>query len=302
MSVTSAKLARIITRRGSKQTFYTARLMVDKSLVDDFCRAYAYFRWMDDIVDISSESRHYRLSFIRKQSSIIHNLYDNRKPQGLLPEEEMIADLIENDKCNNSGLQSFIRNMFDVIEFDVHRKGRLITEKELHWYTESVSKSVTDGILYFIGNETDIPETNSRYAAARGAHITHLLRDMMQDVEDGFINIPLEYLDTHNISAIHIHSSTIRNWVKYRVRLARKYFVQGKQYLSRLNVFRRQLAGYWYCARFEGVLDAIEKDNYNLRREYAEHQKLSNWLNVARLGLGTSMQHFITDKRKCTKK
>jgi phytoene/squalene synthetase len=256
---------------------------------------------MDDIVDVSSNSRHERVSFIRRQSAIIDSLYNNRKPQSLLPEEDIIADLIENDKHDNSGLQSFIRNMFTVIEFDAHRKGRFITEKELHWYTNSVSKSVTDGILYFIDNDTAFPETNSRYAAAMGAHITHLLRDTMKDIEDGFINIPLEYLTKHNISAIHIHGSTIRNWVKYRVRLARKYFVHGKQYLSRLNTFRRKLAGYWYCARFEGVLDAIEKDDYSLRFEYDEHQKLSNWLNVARLGLRTSMQHLIKDKRRFTK-
>ena len=52
----TAALAESITRTGSKQTYYTARLMVDKDLVSDFCRAYAYFRWIDDIIDISSQS------------------------------------------------------------------------------------------------------------------------------------------------------------------------------------------------------------------------------------------------------
>ena len=48
MSDATAALARAITRAGSKQTYYTARLMVDKALVDDFLKAYAYFRWVDD--------------------------------------------------------------------------------------------------------------------------------------------------------------------------------------------------------------------------------------------------------------
>ena len=51
MDDATAALARSITLAGSKQTYYTARLMVDKDLVDDFYRAYPYFRWADDIVD-----------------------------------------------------------------------------------------------------------------------------------------------------------------------------------------------------------------------------------------------------------
>ena len=42
----TASLARSITRAGSIQTYFTARLMVDRDLVDDFFRAYAYFRWI----------------------------------------------------------------------------------------------------------------------------------------------------------------------------------------------------------------------------------------------------------------
>jgi hypothetical protein len=47
----TATLARSITWAGSKQTYYTARLMVDRDLMDDFYRAYAYFRWADDMID-----------------------------------------------------------------------------------------------------------------------------------------------------------------------------------------------------------------------------------------------------------
>ena len=43
MSDATAILARSITRASSKQAYYTARLMVDKDLANDFYRAYAYF-------------------------------------------------------------------------------------------------------------------------------------------------------------------------------------------------------------------------------------------------------------------
>jgi phytoene/squalene synthetase len=44
-------LAADITRSASKQTYYTIKLFVDRDLVEDAYRAYAYFRWVDDVLD-----------------------------------------------------------------------------------------------------------------------------------------------------------------------------------------------------------------------------------------------------------
>ena len=90
----TAALARSITWASSKQTYYTARLMVDKDLVNDCYRAYAYFRWADDIIDISSQSSDERISFIRRQRELIDRLYRGERSNDLTPEEEMAADLI----------------------------------------------------------------------------------------------------------------------------------------------------------------------------------------------------------------
>ena len=40
-----------ITKAASKQTYYTIRFLVDRERVDDAYRAYAYFRWVDDVLD-----------------------------------------------------------------------------------------------------------------------------------------------------------------------------------------------------------------------------------------------------------
>ena len=54
MKNTTALLAHTITRASSKQFYYTAYILVDKDLVDNCCRAYGYFRWADDVVDLNS--------------------------------------------------------------------------------------------------------------------------------------------------------------------------------------------------------------------------------------------------------
>jgi phytoene/squalene synthetase len=287
----TAILAQSITRAGSKQTFYTARLMVDRDLVNDIFRAYAYFRWADDIVDISSQSNEERISFIQRQKELIDSLYEDVRFDALTPEEEIAADLIRNDREQNSGLQSFIRNMLAIIEFDAHRKGRLISQQELTWYSDILGKSVTDGLQYFIGNGHPYPIAENRYLAAIGAHITHLLRDMLPDTLAGFVNIPREYLEAHDISPEDVDSPPFRAWVRQRVEQARQYFREGKQYLDELEVLRCKIAGYWYCARFEGVLDAIERDDYVLRAEYNQRRQLSTWLGIAWLAFAITLRH-----------
>ena len=83
MTDVTAALARTITWASSKQTYYTARLMVDKDLVDDCYRGYAYFRWADDVIDICSQSDDERISFVKRQRELIDRLYRGERPDDL---------------------------------------------------------------------------------------------------------------------------------------------------------------------------------------------------------------------------
>ena len=297
MNDSAANLARSITWAGSKQTYLTGLLLIDRDLVDDFFRAYAYFRWADDVIDVSTNSDEERSTFIKRQRDLINNLYDNDRPTDLTPEEEILADLISHDRGENSGLQSFIRNMFATIEFDAYRKGRSVGHEELIWYSICLAESVTDGIQYFIGNGYPYPDGDNRYSAAKGAHIAHMLRDSFPDTVDGFINIPAEYLETHDIKPDDVHSAPYRAWVKERVAEARQNLHAGKRYLDGLFVLRCKIAGYWYCARFEAVLDTIERDDYYLRANYSARRRLSTWLKVSWLATMVTFRHVTRRDR-----
>jgi len=217
MTNDTAILAQNITQQGSRQTYFTARIMVDKDLTSDFFRSYAYFRWLDDVIDIHAQTDEERISFIERQKNIIDGLFKNEHFEELTIEEQIIGDLIRNTRTEGSGLESFIRNMFAIIEFDARRKGRLINRDELIWYKSKLGKSVTDGILYFVGNGHPYPKGDYKYLAATAAQITHLLRDMLRDIADGLINIPREYLEENGIGPENIDSSPFKSWVQERV-------------------------------------------------------------------------------------
>jgi phytoene/squalene synthetase len=276
----SQSLAAQITQAASKQTYYTVRYLVDRPLIPDAYRAYAYFRWVDDYLDQEDIDKPQRMAFVRRQQALMEHCYQGKPLPPLADEERMLVDLIDKDFQKASGLQAYICNMMAVMAFDAERRGRLISQAELVDYTRWLATAVTEALHYFIGHDQFSPRGEARYLAAAAAHIVHMLRDTAEDVEAGYYNIPEEYLQAHGISARDVESAPYRAWVRGRVQLASSYFTAGRGHLAQVENLRCRLAGYAYIARFEGVLGAIAAENYRLRPDYAEYKRRSAALQM----------------------
>jgi phytoene/squalene synthetase len=268
-------LAASITWAASKQTYYTIRLLVDRRRLTDAYKAYAYFRWLDDSLDRGEMQPSERIAFVNRQRALVDCCYANAQPSHLTPEEEMLASLIQSDQEPDSGLELYIRHMMAVMTFDARRRGHQIAHEDLEKYERNLAIGVTEALHYFIGHGQRSPRIKARYLAARGAHITHMLRDTLEDVSAGYFNIPCEYLKFHRITPQAIHSTPYKAWVKSRVHQAREYFAAGKAYLAQVQNLRCRMAGYLYMGRFECLLDAIEREGYCLRTAYPERRSPS---------------------------
>jgi phytoene/squalene synthetase len=284
---TQETLAPSITKAASKQTYYTVRFLVDRERVADAYRAYAYFRWVDDTLDGNSSlsatnaiEAASRVSFLERQKNLLEKCYRGQSLSDATVEEQMLIDLVKHDGEKNSGLQSYLRNMMQVMEFDARRRGSLISQAELNEYTRWLATAVTEAMHYFIGHCCFSPHDETRYLAVAGAHITHMLRDTFDDVQAGYYNIPREVLESSHIQPQDIGSKAYRAWVKSRVLLARKYFEAGRRYLARVQNPRCRLAGFAYTARFEWLLSTIEHEGYFLRPEYGERKSPGTGLRM----------------------
>jgi phytoene/squalene synthetase len=199
----------------------------------------------------------------------------------------MLVELVQGHLEMNSGLQSYLRNMMLVMDFDARRCGWLISQGELSEYTRWLASAVTEAMHYFIGNGAFTPQDETRYLAVTAAHITHMLRDTFDDVQAGYYNIPREVLEANHIGPQDIHSDAYRAWVKSRVQLAREYFEAGRGYLAQVQNPRCRLAGFAYTARFEWLLDTIEREGYSLRPQYSERRSLGTGLRMSWLALSS---------------
>jgi hypothetical protein len=270
-----------ITHAASRQAYFTVRFLADRERRRDAYRAYAYFRWVDDSIDQGDWERPKRLGFVARQQALVERSYWGERPAALTAEERMLVDLIHSDHTADSGLRSYIDNMMAVMAFDAGRRGQIITESDLAEYALRLATAVTDALHYFIDHAQAPPPSAARYLPAMGAHITHMLRDTWEDVAMGYYNVPGELLSISGIGPADIASAPYRAWVRSRVRLARSYFAAGADYLAQVEGARCRLAGYAYMARFTGVLDAIEREDYLLRPTYSERTRLGDGLRMA---------------------
>ena len=287
--ISDPALAAAITRTASQQTYYTIRFLVDNGRVEDAYRTYAYFRWVDDWLDQGTRPRTERLAFVKRQQALMNGCYRSQPLADLMPEERLLADLIRCDTEQNSGLQTYIRNMMAVMAFDADRRGRLISQSELNEYTRWLAVAVTEALHYFIGHNDASPQGEMRYLAVTGAHFTHMLRDAVEDAEAGYYNIPREVVAAHGIAPWDVASKAYRDWVKESVQKARACFRAGRDYLARVENLRCRIAGYAYIHRFEVVLDSIEREGCPLRAEYPERKGYRRGMGMIGWALWTAL-------------
>jgi hypothetical protein len=273
--------ASLITKAASKQTYYTIRFLVDRERVEDAYRAYGYFRWVDDVLDGDSGSGSERIAFLERQKSLLEACYRGESPQDANLQESMLVELVRHDQEENSGLQLYLDNMMQVMDFDVRRRGSVITQVELNEYTRWLATAVMECIHYFIGHDGFAPHDQTRYLAVSAAHIAHMLRDTFDDAQIGYYNIPREVLEANHIGPLDVQSDAHRAWVKSRVLLAREYFKAGKGYFARVQNMRCRLACFAYIARFEWLLDTIEREGYRLRSQYNERKSAETGLRMS---------------------
>jgi phytoene/squalene synthetase len=258
---------------------------------------------VDDVIDGQSGSMAEKVAFASRQAALLEACYRGEAPDNLLLEEAILVDLVRHDTERNSGLQVYLRNMMDLMLFDAGRRGRIISQVELNDYSRKLATAVTEALYYFIGHDQPTPYHDARYLAVTAAHITHMLRDTLEDARDGYFNIPGEVLTARAIGPQDVTSPAYREWVCGRVELAHRYFRAGRERTGLVRNWRCRLAGYAYIARFEWMLDAIARDNYSLRMDYPERKSLATgvWMGWSTLTAMAASLWLKTEMRKWTR-
>jgi phytoene/squalene synthetase len=283
------------------QSYLTIRWLADRAYRADAFALYAWFRWLDDTVDERLTGEPERLAFVDRQRRILTDAAGGGVPADVSPEEALLVRLARPRRAGPSGpatsapgaaaggILLSLTSMLDVMEFDARRRGRRVTQGALDAYTHDLAVAVTEALHHCIGHGGRCPDDASRYVAVTGAHVAHMLRDLAEDVAAGYLNVPVDVVADAPGSLDDLHTPELRAWVQDRVAVARSCFATGRTYLAQVENPRCRLAGHAYVARFEWVLDAIERDGYRVRPGYPERATLRGGLAIAADGARSAL-------------
>jgi len=276
-----------VTRAASKQTYFTIRFLVEPARRHAAFCAYAYFRWVDDTLDAPDhrpveEARRDRIGFLERQQALLERCLCGDAPADVAGNEAMLVDLLQPGRGPRDALETYLRQMMRVMDFDVRRRGRLVTAGELEQYTAWLATAVTEAMHHFLGDGTYEPYDETRYLAVTGAHILHMLRDTYADLDAGYFNVPREVLQANRIRPTDVDTDAYRSWVRERTRLARTCLDAGRTYFQRVDSWRHRLAGLAYIARFEWLLAQLEQDRFLVRPDYPSPAHVATAFQVGR--------------------
>ena len=174
---------RAVTRTASTQTYLTIRFLVEPQRRDAAFCAYAYFRWVDDVLDAHEDeppetTRSARISFLERQKALVESCLQGETPAGVNGHEALLIDLLHSAAATKDALRTYVELMMRVMEFDARRRGRVVSAADLDQYTSWLATAITEAMHTFLGGATYQPHDEARYSAVTGAHILHMLRHL----------------------------------------------------------------------------------------------------------------------------
>lgn len=212
---TAFTLAESIAKERSPKAKFILDHTVKKNKRGYLNLSYAYLRWVDDYVDDPKNEIMNKKIFIERQNFLIDSFMKNEEVEFQNTEETFLYHFIRFAKQNEEELIiSALKNMIDSIEMDVRRLqgDGIFSASELELYVRKQSKALYDIIIYFFLPKKyhDIKNTQGRYQAR-----AFILRDIVEDIDAGLINISLEDIQKFNLDLSSIRAKeNLEPWIK----------------------------------------------------------------------------------------
>lgn len=161
---------------------------------------YAFFRWLDDMVDENSNSIEFSKLLIDREVNNLVSLYAGIDVVPEYDEENYLIAVVKNDLQKEEILRKIIEDFFSAISWDLRRRNSIPEQCELNRYSYLLGQSYSQGMVIGLGYKSYDPRFIhiGEYCGV-AAHLTHLMRDLFIDLDLGYINISKEDVDKYHI-------------------------------------------------------------------------------------------------------
>jgi phytoene synthase len=262
--------AATVTRAHSK-SFHLASSLLPEEKRSAVRALYAFCRTVDDIVDESSAyDREIQLDYWRTVTKTAS-----------APTEDRVALAWADTLARYHVPRHYALQLIDGVARDL-TQSRYQTFHELATYCYGVASTVGLMSMYIVGFKSNeaIPHAIKLGVALQ---MTNILRDVGEDYRNGRIYLPREDMLLFGISENDIDMNRIsdrwRQFMKFQIDRTRKLYEESWEGVKMLDR-EGQLAIGAASIFYQGILDEIEKNDYNV---FTKRASLSAWEKLRRV-------------------
>ena len=282
----SYEYCRQVTAEYAK-TFYLGTLLMPKEKSRAIWAIYAWCRLTDELVD-GAKAQYTTQETLTEWERQLESVFAGQ------PIDDTDVALVDTIQRFPLDIQPF-RDMIAGQQMDLNRN-RYQTFEELKLYCYRVAgtvglmsnavlgiKNCSSSVPWEKGKPTYLP-TEEAVSLGIAMQLTNILRDVGEDAKRDRIYLPLEDLAAFNYSEAELLAGVVDDrWqaiMRYQIERARKYYQQAE---SGIRYLDSRLAVWSALMLYQGILDAIEENNYDVfnRRAFVPNYKKTLALPVA---------------------
>ncbi|HSP89079.1 MAG TPA: squalene/phytoene synthase family protein [Ignavibacteriaceae bacterium] len=289
---TAAEFARNIARNDQPKASKILDFLIKKPERDYINLCFSYLRYADDIVDNPDLPVNQKKKFIEHQKNLISLIYKKNFPEPSGIEEACLIHFAEYSlSTNNLLLLDEVKNMIDALDMDVHRleNSGIFSNEELDHYINLMSKSVFN-ILYSF----TLPKSGYReefFLGSKFTTIALMIRDLEEDIDAGFINIPAEDIKHYNIDLSNLkRDKNFSICLEERIR-----FIFGVLYkeASLLKYLPMKFRIFTYYSLIYRMVWVVRAKIYKYNLKYISDQNFINEIKTYFLSILISINIFF---------
>ncbi|WP_197408835.1 phytoene/squalene synthase family protein [Chthonomonas calidirosea] len=258
--------------RSQARNFYYSFVALPPEQRAAMCAVYAFMRYSDDVSDEAVITD--RFDAIQSWRAALDRALDGDYGDSL------ILPAFHDTVCRYRIPAQFFYELIEGTAMDLTHT-RYETWDDLYLYCYRVASVVGFVCLYIWG--FDAAEGKAlRYAEACGIafQLTNILRDIGEDYDRGRIYLPQEDMRRFCVSEADIGSRSLSKafqaLMRFEVERARSYYAEAKKLLPLLSKEAQPTFAIMYRI-YRGILDAIERNNYDV---FSRRARVSTWRKV----------------------
>lgn len=276
---------RQITAKYSK-TFYLGSLLMPKAKREAIWAIYVWCRRTDELVD-GPDAQLTTPETLDRWEQQLESVFAGH------PLDDYDVALVDSLERFPIDIQPF-RDMIAGQQMDLYRS-RYETFEELELYCYRVAGTVglmssavlgvddRVGSAPWDGGRVVVDSQETAIALGIANQLTNILRDVGEDAQRGRIYLPLEDLALFNYTEADLFNAVVddrwRELMKFQINRSRKFYTQAEKGIRCLSADSR-LPVWAALMLYQGILDAIERNGYDVFTQRAYVPKLKKMLTL----------------------